>query len=642
MTGDSNTVAGLEAYERQDWVAAHSLLISCIESPEAPPEALEALGSAAWWVGDIDTTIRARQRAYADYAAEDRNVDASRAAIQVAEDHMLLLQSSTANGWLNKARRLLEDVPLVAEHGHLMRLEAVLAGHLKEGIELSAKVYQVGVELGDTDLQMLGLHDNGRFLVASGEVERGMAMMEEAMIGAVAGELSPKVTGRIFCNMIETCASMADYRKAIEWSDQTMRWCDGMGSAGGYPGVCRVRRAEFMRLRGAWSDAEDEATKAVGDLANTRPYMGEAFDELGMVRLNTGDLTGAEEAFRKAHSLGSSSMPGLALVRLAQGEASEGLSMIESRLASSEGLTARMKLLPSAVEIALGAADLNVAEEHASELESLVQRSDSEVWRAFSLVSRGKVAAAKAESEDAATSFQEAVGILIASGLPFEAARARVDLGRALIQTGSESAGRLEIDAAKAEFERLGATLDLDHLSAEVSGSTLPDRTEQVVTMMFTDIVQSTDLVRVIGDESWGDLIAWHDRTIRILIGEYSGAEVDHAGDGFFVSFASPEMALECAGEIQRVFERHRKQEGFSPHVRIGVHTGQVLTSDDGLVGHHVHIAARVGSAGEGDEVLATREVMDQIEGFTFENERTIEAQGVETPLVVGSMVWND
>ncbi len=642
MTQDPNTAAGFEAYERGEWTEAHHSLSPLLESLEAAPEALEALGSAAWWISDIETTIKARQRAYASYAAEGRSIDAARVAIQVAEDHMLLLESSTANGWLSTARRLLNEVPVVAEHGHLMRLEAVLASSLREAIDLSAKVQQIGVELGDTDLQMLGLHDNGRFLVASGEVEQGMAMMEEAMVGAVAGELSPKVTGRIFCNMIETCASMADYRSAIEWSDQTMRWCDGMGSAAGYPGVCRVRRAQFMRLRGAWSDAEQEARRAVGDLADVRPYMGEAFDELGMVRLNLGDLTGAEEAFRQAHSFGSSSMPGLALVRLAQGEFSEGLSMIQSQLGSSEGLTARMKLLPSAVEIALGASDLAAAEEHASELEALAQRHNSDVWRAFSLVSAGRVAAAKNEPGEAAQAFQEAVPILMTSGLPFEAARARVDLGSALIQTGSESLGRLEIDAAKAEFERLGATLDLDRLSASAIGTSPTARTEQVATMMFTDIVQSTDLVRVIGDESWGDLIAWHDRTIRTLIGEYSGVEVDHAGDGFFVSFDSPKKALECAQQIQIVFERHRKQEGFSPHVRIGVHSGQVLASDDGLVGHHVHIAARVGSAGEGDEVLVTREVMDQTKGFTFDNERTIKAKGVETPLVVGSLVWKD
>jgi len=642
LTQDPNTAAGLEAYERGEWAEAHRSLAPLLESPEAPPEDLEVLGSAAFWMGDIETTINARQRAYADYGAQGRSVDAARVAIQVAEDHMLLLQSSTANGWLNKARRLLDGIPVVAEHGHLMRLDGVLASSLKEAIDLSTKVQQIGVELGDIDLEMLGLHDSGRFLVASGEVERGMAMMEEAMIGAVAGELSPKVTGRVFCNMIETCASMADYRSAIEWSDQTMRWCDGMGSSGGYPGVCRVRRAEFMRLRGAWSDAEEEARRAVGDLVVTRPYMGEAFDVLGMVRLNLGDLTGAEEAFRQAHSLGSSSMPGLALVKLAQGEAAEGLSMIQSRLGSSEGLTARMKLLPSAVEIALGASDLAAADEHASELEGLAQRHDSDVWRAFSLMSTGRVAAAKNEPGEAAHSIQEAVPILIASGLPFEAARARVDLGRALIQTGSESLGQLEIDAAKAEFERLGATLDLDRLSATAGGPTHSERTEQVATMMFTDIVQSTDLVRVIGDESWGDLIAWHDRTIRTLIGEYSGAEVDHAGDGFFVSFASPQNALECAKEIQSVFERHRKQEGFSPHVRIGIHSGQVLASDDGLVGHHVHVAARVGSAGESDEVLVTKDVMDQTKGFTFDHERTINAKGVETPLVVGSLVWKE
>jgi len=642
LTLDTDTVAGLEAYERHDWEQAYRFLSPLLDSEKETPQIAEALGSASWWLGDIETTVNARQKAYALYIAAGRKVDASRAAIQLAEDHMLILQPSTASGWLSKARSLLDGVPVVVEHGHLMRLEGVLADSLNDAIDLSVKVHQIGVELGDVDLEMLGLHDRGRFLVASGEVESGMAMMEEAMISAVAGELSPKVTGRIFCNMIETCASMADYKRAIEWSDQTMRWCEGMGNAGGYPGVCRVRRSEFMRLRGAWSEAENEAKRAVDDLVNTRPYMGEAFDELGMVRLNMGDFEGAEEAFHKAHSLGSSSMPGLALVKLAQGAAAEGLSMIQSRLDSTEGLTARMKLLPAAVEIALGAADLAAADEHASELKSLVDRYDSDVMRAFSLQSEGRVAAAKNQTGDAAPLFQKAVDLLLASGLPFEAARARVDLGRALTLTGSQSSGRLEIEAAKAEFEFLGAQAELDLLAETPTDRGASGRREDVVTMMFTDIVRSTDLVGVIGDDSWADLIAWHDRTIRVLIGEHSGSEIDHAGDGFFVSFDSAGKAVECAAQIQRVLRRHRKEEGFSPRVRIGIHSGQVLRSEEGLVGHQVHIAARVAAACEGDEVLVTLETMEQTLGFVLENERSITVDGLAEPLVVGSLSWNE
>ena len=643
LNPDPDVAAGIDAFVSHDWAKAHDLLSPVLESEQANPEVLEMLGSSAWWIGDIDTTINARQRAYASYMAADRPVDASRAAIQVAEDHMLLLRVSTANGWLNKAHRILDlEGSAVAEHGHLMRFEAVLADSLEEAVALSEKVHQVGIDIKNADLEMLGLHDGGRFLVASGEVDRGIAMMEEAMIGAVAGELGPKVTGRIFCNMIETCASMADYRRAIEWSDQTMRWCDGIGSAGGYPGVCRVRRSEFMRLRGAWPEAENEARKAVEDLTNLRPYMGEAFDELGMVRLNVGDIEGAEEAFLKAHSLGSSSMPGLALLKLAQGDATQGLSLIQTRLKSVNGLTDRLKLLPAAVEIALASSDLEVADQHSSELASLLEHFDSEVLRAFSLQSTGRVAMANNELSEATLLFREAVAILLAAGLPFEAAKARVDYGTALIRTGSESLGRLEIDAARTDFERLGARLDLDRLTEAVTDPTQSARAEQTATMMFTDIVGSTDLVRVIGDESWADLITWHDRTIRTLIDENSGKEVDRAGDGFFVSFAAGRNALACAGEIQKVFERHRKQEGFAPRLRIGLHSGQVLAADEGLVGHHVHVAARVASAGEGDEVLVTKELIDQSPELVFENERAIEAKGVDGPLVVASLVWKD
>ncbi len=644
VSQETDVTAGLEAFERHDWRMAYQLLSPLLESKEEAPELVEAIGAVSWWVGDIDTTINARQRAYAQYSAAGRTIDAARAATQVAEDHLLRLQSSTANGWLGKAKRLLEDAPLVSEHGHLMRLEAVLAGGryggLQEAIDLSTRVYEIGSELGDVDLQMLGLHDRGRFLVAVGEVDDGMAMMEEAMISAVAGELTPKVTGRIFCNMIETCSSMADYGRAIEWSDQAMRWCEGLGNAGGYPGVCRVRRSEFMRLRGAWPDAEAEATRAVSDLSDILPYMGGAFNEIGMVRLNMGDLEGAEEAFHKAHSVGSTPMPGLALLKLAQGDAAEALSMIQSGLESIEELHTRSKLLPAAVEIALAASNVSAARENAFELASLAERYDSDVLRAFSLHSGGRVAAVEKGPGDATPLLKKAIEILVANGLPYEAARAKCDYGIALIESGSESLGRLEIDAARAEFERLGAKLELDRLSQMRIDQPAPERQEALASMMFTDIVRSTDLVGVIGDESWADVIAWHDRTIRALVEECSGTEIDHSGDGFFVSFESPEEALGCAARIQSVLHDHRKEEGFSPRVRIGIHVGSVLQTSDDLIGRQVHMAARVASAGEGDEVIVSKETMDQVSGFEFESERAITAKGIDEPLIVGSLVW--
>ena len=124
------------------------------------------------------------------------------------------------------------------------------------------------------------------------------------------------------------------------------------------------------------------------------------------------------------------------------------------------------------------------------------------------------------------------------------------------------------------------------------------------------------------------------------MIEEYSGTEIDHAGDGFFVSFNSPEDALRCAAQIQKILHLHRKEAGFSPRVRIGIHLGEVLQSSAGLVGHEVHVAARVASAGNGDEVLVSLETMDGVSGFDFERKRAIEVKGISEPLMVGSLAW--
>lgn len=172
----------------------------------------------------------------------------------------------------------------------------------------------------DRDLQALSLHDQGRVMVAKNLVGEGMEIMEEAMIDALAGKLGALATGKIYCNMIDICEKLADYRRASGWDQAARRWCQRVGNESGFPGACRVKRAEIMRIKGAWAEAEDEAQRGCKELSDFPGYAATGLMIIGEIRLRSGDFSGAEKAFEQANELGQNPQPGLALLRLAQGK----------------------------------------------------------------------------------------------------------------------------------------------------------------------------------------------------------------------------------------------------------------------------------------------------------------------------------
>ena len=159
---------------------------------------------------------------------------------------------------------------------------------------------------------------------------------------------------------------------------------------------------------------------------------------------------------------------------------------------------------------------------------------------------------------------------------------------------------------------------------------------------MFTDIVTSTDLVGLIGDEAWSELLRWHDRELRSSFAQHRGEEVKSTGDGFFVAFERALDALECAVDIQRRLARHRREHGFAPKVRIGVHPAEATREGRDYSGQGVHIAARIGAAAMGDEILVSSALLDGITPLRFglSEPREVTLKGVNTPVEVHSVDW--
>jgi len=461
-----------------------------------------------------------------------------------------------------------------------------------------------------------------------------------------------RASSDVYCNMMGICSSLADYRRAVEWTEQAERWMKTK-SLGGFTGVCQVHRAELKRLRGDWSQAEHEARVACVELERFHLLNGLGFAhyEIGEVRRRMGDLDAAEEAFTRAYQYGHPGQPGFSLLMMDRGDLDGAAASIAGALAATPGgtegdLLSRGHLLPAQFEIALAREDLDTAHAAIVELERVEKTYDSPAWEAMLLTCRGALALAEDDPASAVSSLDRAWRLWQTVDLPYETARARELLGRARRAVGDETAARLELRSAWSAYEQLGARLDLerlhDSMGDAVAGISTPGRRETKA-FMFTDIVTSTDLVGLIGDDAWERLLDWHDRELRASIASHEGDEIRHTGDGFFVVFETARQALDAAVEIQRRLSDHRLEHGFSPTIRIGIHYTEATRQRGDYVGQGVHVAARIGDVGGGDEIVVS-EALTRAAGtvpYQFSHRREAELKGVTDPVTVMNVEWH-
>ncbi len=639
-------VSSREAMAHNAWADAFDLWDQADQSAELGPIELEDYALSAWWTGQPDRCIDIRERAYAAYTAENNTVKAGILALLIAEDHFHKGVGSLGRGWLKRASELLGTDGATPESAWLIRSLGVVAfesdNDLPKALELAQKAYDRALEHGDRNLQALSLHDRGRVMVASGDVEAGMGLMDEAMVAAVGGELDAVTTGRVYCNMIDICEQLADYRRAGDWSDAAKRWCERAGNNSGFPGVCRIHRAEIMKLRGDWVSAEEEANKASQELGTFLSFSGEAMYEIGEIRLNMGDYGKAEEAFRQAHGLGRDPQPGLAKLELARGNAKSAWAMSSRSLQSTAAPLKRARLLPTVVESALAAEDLESARVASAELSQIAAEYRTSALVAHAEHAAGALLLAEGDQASAIAKLRAATDLRLKDDLPYLAAKSRMLLAKAYAEQGDGVLAELEFTAAKNSFTDLGAVPDIrlatEELQASKPESVLSDR--RVAALMFTDIVDSTALIGVVGDQSWEALLRWHHRTLRTLFADHEGHEVENTGDGFFVAFDTSGEAIACAIEIQNRLAAHRREQGFAPQVRIGLNQGEVTEISSTLAGEEVHRAARICAAAEGGEILVTAELEDQIPpGVGASEHRFIELKGFTEPVEVVSIV---
>jgi class 3 adenylate cyclase len=631
------------ALENHAWLDAYDDFALAAAEGSLAAEDLELFAEAAWWTAHPKECIDVLEQAYAAHTRAANPRRAAYMALMLAERFDEQQRSAQAAAWFQRATRLLEPEPESAEHGYLELARARTSGDFDERMRHATATLDIGTRFGNRDLQAYGLLLQGMTLVQQARVDEGMPLIEEATVAAVGGELTPMATGVVYCMTIIACRDLADYRRAAEWTEATTRWCERQAISG-FPGHCRVRRAEIMRLRGAFTDAEDEARRAVQELTAFGELWIAAlgFYEIGEIRRRMGDLDGAEEAFAQAHQGGNDAQPGLALLQLARGRSVAARSSIRAALTDQPLPLARARLLPAQVEIALAAHDVAEAREAAEELRNIASTFDAPMWHASAHQALGAVLTYEDDPEEAIVELRRAIRHWTEADLPFETAQARRWLALAHRSGGDEESATLELRAAHATFQRLGAPLEAERCEELIrAGEEQPAGRRVARTFMFTDIVGSTNLLETIGDEAWEDVVRWHDETLRSVIESHRGDVVHTTGDGFFATFEDATSAATSAVAIQRRLAEHRKQHGFAPQVRIGLHSAEATVVADDYAGLGVHEAARVGALAEGGEILTTCETVEAEElPFPLSNERAVSLKGLAEPVRVVSVEW--
>ncbi len=645
LTLDDRLRAGRDAASRRAWPEAHDLLSANAAEIELEPEDLELLAKAAWWTGHPGESIEQRERAYAGYVERGDRARAAFMALTLRREYSAKLQGSVANGWLSRAQELLSDQSESPSHAYLALAHGELAAsrgefdHALEHFEVAVATAQA---FEDSDLRAWALMRKGMTLISAGRMDEGWAHMEEVSASAVGGELGAYTTGATFCNVIATCRDLADWGRASEWADAAKRWCERQ-SITGFPGVCRVHRAEIMRLLGAWTEAESEVQKACDELYEFSPvHAGAAFHELGEVRLRMGDLASADEAFRQAQGYGEDPQPGRSLLLLAEGKVESAAASIRRSLEEADwDRLARARRLPAQVAIAWTAGDVETARSAAEELESIAEEYPTAAIRAEAAASRGTVALLEQDPEAAIRGLHRARQLWREVDAPYEGAVSSMVLAEAYLLEEDRESARLELESARATFERLGAAPDVARADARLqslrpaSGGSRVQRT-----FMFTDIVGSTALIEAIGDEAWTDLRRWHDEALRACFAQHGGEEIDHAGDGFFLAFPDASAAVGCAVEVQRKLAEHRQDHGFAPGVRIGLHADEATQAGAAYTGRGVHTAARVAVLAGAGEIVVTGSTLEGLAGIATAGPREVELKGISGPVRVVTVDW--
>jgi DNA-binding CsgD family transcriptional regulator len=458
---------GREAYANEHWADAYDSLRAADQRDDLGPDDLELLATSAYMLGRIEDYLGCLERAYRGHLDGGAPRAALRCAFWVGIHLAQRGEMGGSGGWLGRAQRLLEEQGAdCVEAGYLLLpliFQQEAGGDLNAAAATAARAAASGERFEDPDLFALAAHEQGHVLIRLGRTREGLALLDESMVAVTAGELSPIVSGIVYCGVILACRDAFELRRSAEWTVALSEWCARQPDLVAFTGRCLVHRAEVLQLHGDWPQALAEAQRARDRcLQGENPAAaGEACYEAGEVQRLLGDFGAAEAAYRDASAHGFEPHPGLALMRLAQGKADAAAAAIRRLESEASEPASRARLLPAYVEIMLASDELDAASRASGELESLAEGHEEGALEARAAHALGAVALARGDARAALRALRRAAEIWQRFEAPYEVARVRELLGQACGELGDEDSGRLELEAARGSFARLGASMDL-------------------------------------------------------------------------------------------------------------------------------------------------------------------------------------
>jgi LuxR family maltose regulon positive regulatory protein len=469
---DDLLTRGREALGRGAWSDARDSFERAVALSETP-DALEGLGTAAWWQNDAPAVFEAREHAYRLYRRREDRTGAARMASALALDNVVFRgEEPVASGWLQRAHRLLDGLGPTPERAFLALTEGALSVVLRSDTEaarrLASEALEMGRGLGITDVEMLALALGGLVLVSGGAVEEGIRRLDEATTAATGGEMEdPLAIGFTCCYMMMACEQVRDYDRAAQWCERIKEFCRRTGLQL-LLSFCRADYAAVLTSRGRWQEAEEELVSVVAEMRTHHPGIEvDGVTRLADLRRRQGRLDEAEEMFAAAefHPRG---LLGVAAVTLEREDHAAAVDRAERylRRVPPENRTERAAGLEVLIRARAGLGDLGGARSASAEVRSLADAVGTPLLHAAADEAEGTILAAAGDHDRARRLLEDAVDRYGRSGAPFDAMRARMGLARSLAALGRTEDASGEARAALEVAHRLGAALDVERAEA--------------------------------------------------------------------------------------------------------------------------------------------------------------------------------
>ncbi len=462
-------------YERNEWNDAVETLSAADHLAPLGVDDLQRLAWAAGLAARDDEMLATQERVYQARLEAGQHLQAARAAFWLGFRLQARGEAARATGWLSRARRLVDQqAEDCVEQGYLLlpaSQRQLAARQFHGAYNDAARAAEIGERFEEIDLIAFGRSLQGRALIAQGRIENGLARLDEALLLAGSGRLSPVVTGLLYCSAIATCQRVYAFDRTREWTRALSAWCEANPQLGLFTGHCLVHRAEILQMSGSWPEAAEEASRAVQRCVRDieRAAAGNAHYQRAEIHRLRGEFESADALYRDAGRSGFDAQPGLALLRLAQGDLEAATSYIRRVLAGTQDALARTRFLPAYVEITLAIGEIAEAKAASEELQQTAATFNTAVFGAIADYARGSVLLAAGNPQAAVEPARRAFRVWQALDAPYLAARLRVMIARACMALGDNESAQLELDCAQEVFVKLDARPDIAAAAALVS-----------------------------------------------------------------------------------------------------------------------------------------------------------------------------